>query len=321
MAETTETATQRDRSPAFPVIPLEAALGKLVEFETHFRRTAARPEKVGEAWNIKTKTYADRIAAALRYFGLLEYQGTGRDRSVVVSEEGRKYLRAQQEDTKREIIKAAALRPKQIATYWNNWGGERPADAACLDALVFNDGFSESGARDFLKVYDSTIAFAKLSVSDKVPPRNKDSDEDEVADPLPPVAVVGDLIQVEIGGSLQLESAKRVRAVQDHDGRKWVFIEGSETGIPMEQVRVEQKGGPGDAPSVIPPMLPEVPATVRPLAGEREWLRGPLSRETSYRLIVAGDLGPKEIGKLIKLLTAQKAVLSDEDEGEEEADK
>jgi hypothetical protein len=30
--------------------------------------------------------------------------------------------------------------------------------------------------------------------------------------------------------------------------------------------------------------------------------------------VVSGDLGPKEIGKLIKLLEAQKAVLSDDDE-------
>jgi hypothetical protein len=49
-------------------------------------------------------------------------------------------------------------------------------------------------------------------------------------------------------------------------------------------------------------------------SGEREWLRGPLSRDASYRLIVAGDMGPREIGKLIKLLEAQKAVLDDEDD-------
>lgn len=41
------------------------ALGKLAEFEAHYKRSAARPEKVGEAWKIKTKAYADRTAAAL----------------------------------------------------------------------------------------------------------------------------------------------------------------------------------------------------------------------------------------------------------------
>jgi hypothetical protein len=161
-----DATAQRDRSPAFPVIPLESALGKLAEFEAHYKRAPARPEKVGEAWGIKTKAYADRIAAALRYFGLLEYQGSGKDRSVVVSENGRKYLRTQQEELKREIAKAAALRPKQIAEHWNDWGADRPAEAACLDALV-DEGFTDGGARDFLKVYDATITYAKLSDSDK----------------------------------------------------------------------------------------------------------------------------------------------------------
>ena len=178
MTDSTEATGQRDRSPAFPVVPLETALARLADFETHYKRSAARPEKVGEAWGIKTKAYADRIAAALRYFGLLEYQGAGKDRGVVVSEEGRKYLRAQQEQTKQEIIKAAALRPKQIAKFWADWGADRPADPACLDDLTLNHGFSEGGARDFLKVYDATITYAKLSDSDK-PAADGQEDEDE----------------------------------------------------------------------------------------------------------------------------------------------
>ena len=141
MVDTTENVVQRDRSPAFPVIGLNTAFERLVEFEAYFKRSAARPEKVGDAWGIKTKAYADRMAAALRYFGLLEYQGAGKDRTIAVSEEGRKYLRAQQEETKQEVIKAAALRPKQIAQCWELWSNDRPADAACIDALVQNHSF------------------------------------------------------------------------------------------------------------------------------------------------------------------------------------
>ena len=47
---------------------------------------------------------------------------------------------------------------------------------------------------------------------------------------------------------------------------------------------------------------------------EREWLRGPLSRETNYRVLVNGPMGPKQIGKLIKLLQAQQAVLQDDED-------
>jgi hypothetical protein len=169
MAETQDIAVaQRDRSPAFPSIPLEAALKRLAEFEAHFKRSAARPQSMGDAWGIKAAAYASRVAAALRYFGLLDYQGVGKDRRVVVSEEGRKYLRAQQEETRREVIKGAALRPKQIAEFWAEWGADRPADAACLDELTLKKGFSDAGAREFLKVYDETISFAGLSDSDKI---------------------------------------------------------------------------------------------------------------------------------------------------------
>lgn len=43
-------------------------------------------------------------------------------------------------------------------------------------------------------------------------------------------------------------------------------------------------------------------------------MRNPLSRDTSFRLLVTGKMGGKEIGKLIKLLEAQKAVLDDDEE-------
>jgi hypothetical protein len=53
------------------------------------------------------------------------------------------------------------------------------------------------------------------------------------------------------------------------------------------------------------------------LAGEREFLRGPLSREAAYRLMVSGDFGAKELGKIIKVLTLQQELLMEsEAEGE-----
>jgi hypothetical protein len=47
---------------------------------------------------------------------------------------------------------------------------------------------------------------------------------------------------------------------------------------------------------------------------EEVWLRGPLSGHTRYKIVVDGQMGPREIGKLIKILEAQKDVLED-DEG------
>jgi hypothetical protein len=38
-----------------------SALRRLVEFEVHFKRSAARPEKIGDAWGIKGKAYASYL--------------------------------------------------------------------------------------------------------------------------------------------------------------------------------------------------------------------------------------------------------------------
>lgn len=167
---TVKTSGQRERSPAFPAVPLEPALQRLASFETHFKRSAARPGNIGSAWGLDSKPYIDRIVAALRYFGLLEYHGTGTERQIVISEAGRNFLRAQQDEVKKRLIQEAALRPRQISLFWEEWGDDRPSDDACLDTLMFNHRFSKAGAKDFLKVYDETIAFSGLSKSDKSSP-------------------------------------------------------------------------------------------------------------------------------------------------------
>ncbi len=73
--------------------------------------------------------------------------------------------------------------------------------------------------------------------------------------------------------------------------------------------------------------LGEAPGSKRPqggplppvgVVGEKEFLRGPLSRESAYRLMVSGNIGAKELGKIIKILTLQRELL-DESEAEEDS--
>lgn len=51
-----------------------------------------------------------------------------------------------------------------------------------------------------------------------------------------------------------------------------------------------------------------------PALNETEWMRSPLGRDKAVRLLVTGKMDSKDIGKLIKLLQAQKAILADDDE-------
>lgn len=48
----------------------------------------------------------------------------------------------------------------------------------------------------------------------------------------------------------------RVRAIQDYEGQPYVFIDGTETGFPMEQAILEKKGESGAKTAPIVPRLP-----------------------------------------------------------------
>jgi hypothetical protein len=187
---------KRDRSPAFPQVPLGEAVDRLVAFEKHFSRHPAPLDRAGAAWGLKQ---CGDILAALRYFGFLEYAGSADARQVVITDEGRNLLRAQQESTKRDIFQRAALRPKEIAKFWPIWGSDRPPDDVCLDELILRNGFSPRGAPLFLASYDATISFAGLSTTDKIAAdspaeanvgdRVKPAGEEQApADPSPPFA-------------------------------------------------------------------------------------------------------------------------------------
>lgn len=80
--------------------------------------------------------------------------------------------------------------------------------------------------------------------------------------------------------------------------------EHDEADNPMHSAAVQERPAPPPPPSAVLPVE----------AGEAEWMRNLVGRETKVRLLVTGDMGPKEIGRLIKLLEAQKAVLDDDDE-------
>ena len=199
MSETTETReprAQRDRSPSYPAIPLGSAIERLVTFETYFKRHPAPLNKVGLAWGMSAKgSQSDLIMAALKSFGLIEYEGPANSRQAVISEDGRTYLRAQQDAIKKEVLRRAALRPKSIAMMWGIWGSDRPPDPVCLDTLTLKHGFSDRGAPLFLKVYDATIDYAGLGESDKISPEipgkgdladTQEEDADAILQPPPP---------------------------------------------------------------------------------------------------------------------------------------
>ncbi len=84
-----------------------------------------------------------------------------------------------------------------------------------------------------------------------------------------------------------------------------------------DQVPAEQEGASMQAhQAASSPGMP--PSMVQ--RGEREFLRGPLSSASGYRLLISGEMGAKELGKLIRILKLQQELLSDSDSPDDSND-
>lgn len=59
---------------------------------------------------------------------------------------------------------------------------------------------------------------------------------------------------------------------------------------------------------------PIAPSVLISPTGETEWMRGNLSKTTSFRILLTGEISAKQVSKLIRLLEAQKEVLEDDDD-------
>nr|WP_298133901.1 hypothetical protein [uncultured Pseudoxanthomonas sp.] len=308
-----QVTAKKDRSPSYPFISLKAAVERITAFDEKFKRHPAPADKAGMAWGLKeTSSQAQQTLAALKSFGLVSYEGIGPKRSVKLTDDARDFLRVQQDSVKQQLLKKFALSPKPFAAYWEEWRTDRPIDEVCLDQLVLKGGYTPSAANTFLRVYDETMLFAGLGESHEVAPKKGDEldDQSHSGKPsAPTIPKVGDSIQWVSGEQEQFVEPRRVRALTESEGVTWLFVDGSETGIPASETVVVAVAANKFRE---PPVLPEV-KVAQPSSAEREWLRGPLSKETSYRLFVSGDLGAKEIQKLIKVLEVQRMVLGDDD--------
>ncbi|MGE3301827.1 MAG: hypothetical protein AB7M12_01785 [Hyphomonadaceae bacterium] len=183
MTDTSESPAgkaQRQRSPSFPFISLEAAIERLKEFDEKFPRQEVPADRAYLAWGMKGDTsQAQQTLAALKAFGLIEYRGIGPKRPTGVSADARTYLRAQQDSIKQDILKRVALHPKWVAFFWPKWGTNTIPDEIRLDQLVLDHKFNENTAPQFLRVYDDTIKFAGLTETDKTIAPDPESEEDD----------------------------------------------------------------------------------------------------------------------------------------------
>lgn len=180
-----------------------------------------------------------------------------------------------------------------------------------VKTYLHREGFNSSAVGPAARAFLETMRFIeKRSASESHGDKSLDESESGASDSGDGItyggARVGDLVQWESQGVLQFPKPLRVRMVSD-DGQ-WVAVEGSRTGIPMSEVIVEEAARQ-EAPAA--PVFEFEPE--KHPAGFEEWFRAKVGPEQQVQISYRGegDIGAKEIQKLIDILTAQKTALEE----------
>ena len=250
---------------------------------------------------------ANQTLAALTAYGLLERAGKGDAR---VTELAREILYPRSDEERWSNLVEAASSPRLFQELRERFRDlPVPPEEGVVNHLN-RSKFNPNAVRRATNAFLGTAEYLKerwLSGG-----REQEELGDAILESSPPSelqdAQVGDFVQWESQEVLQFPKPMRVRAVSD-DG-DWVFVDGSETGIPMRETIIERMADP---PPSLPPLPPESPPVLALEPEEFEWLRDPVGKTTSVRLMVVGNMGSREVKRLLRTLQNKyEALLEDE---------
>ncbi len=162
---------KRGRSPSYPGIGLEDALGRVRLIWNTERKHAASIDTIQGHWGYASKSGQGAIIiAALKKFGLIEDEGIGEARRARVSELTQRIILDEREDSSERggFVREAALKPAIHRELWEEFQreGSVPSDANLAHKLRFQRNFTDRAIREFIPQFRGTLTFAKLIDAD-----------------------------------------------------------------------------------------------------------------------------------------------------------
>ncbi len=246
------------RSPNYPFVDLRTAVDRARAVYAWVDRRPTGRDQVARFWNLSPKSSTFRLTlAAVRAFGLFEYQSGTEDRLLKLSELALDIVVDHPENSPQwcEALKRAARQPAQHAELWEKYGDHLPDHEEIRRHLVRVQKFKDNAVGEFIKEYRSTLSYAGLLRDGDG--QDGGSAEDQAHSPSSKVSR-GDYIQWTSQGVGQFRPPRRVLEIVD-DGA-YLYVEGSKTAIPTAQVTVVEP------PVVATPS----PRTSLPRVGVRE---------------------------------------------------
>lgn len=294
------------RSPSYPNMSLRDAVAAVGKIEAQYRSSAVDRELAAKLIGYSSLSGpANKALAALASYGLLERAGKGDAR---VTERARAILHAGNDQERSANLFDAASSPALFRAIREKFQDIPVPPEDGVVTYLNREGFNPSAVRPAARAFLETMKFVEelRATESHANQPSRAAESPSVAAPKGGGqfggARVGDLIQWESGGALQFEKPRRVRFVTDDGG--WVAVEGSKTGVPMSEVIVQDRAAPNDARPIFPD---------EDFGGEEEAQHTDLRMKLGKGIVVQvrskEELGPDELGKLIKLLEAQRDAL------------
>jgi hypothetical protein len=233
------------RGPSYPYVGLEEAIGLAQKMYDYTKRAAAPVDSViTEAWKYSTTSSSgSKVLAALKAYGLVDDTAAagGKPSLRLTPRAIRILLDDQDTPERREEIRKAALSPKWYDYCWKTWGKEMPP--SMKSNLLIEHGFVDSTVESFLKDYRKTMAFAGL-LDEVIFSESGRNDDESNSGPK-----VGEWVQYELKGILQMPEARKLIRMETHDGMEYGIVDGYLGGVPYKDLTK------ADPPKVRPPSL------------------------------------------------------------------
>lgn len=178
-ATDTPAKAQKHRSPSYPAIDLKTAVGRAAAVQKIAGTHPAPLPAVIQAWGYSPKSSNGILTiAALKKYGLFGNLGKGDVRKIQLTRLGQEILFFSEETGEwLERVRTAALTPTVYRELWKKYGPRLPENSVMLHDLIFERGFSEAAAKDVLRQFRATVAYAQLADADAMVAGDEDDNE------------------------------------------------------------------------------------------------------------------------------------------------
>jgi len=245
-----------NQSPSYVHIPIEKALVRAKQwFDADRTNVIDRASAANHIGYSSLSGAADKMLGTLAQYGLAKSAGKGQ---VCMTPLAMDVFVPDSEDGRRAALWEAGNSPPVFKMINDHF--ESPPSESSLRNWLIRANFQDRAILPIMKSYFRTMDYLereKAIVSGGPSAAENAKEQEPEATEVPGGANIGDSIQWERDGIFQLESPLRVRHVSS-DGA-WVFVEGSETGIPMQETIVRARTDLAPPAFVPPPVLPLEP--------------------------------------------------------------